>query len=122
MAAKERWSLLTGFSDIETFWRGLFFEDDDSALGDSIVLGLPGPGDRGDRGEDAMACFAADREEEGGEIGGGPLRGRGVCGGSSALGDTGLVEKMRLLTALDESLGLERLGHRSLSGRSWLAR
>lgn len=116
MAAKERWSLLTGFSDITTFWRSLSFEDDDSALGEPIALRLPG--DRGDRGGDAMECFATDREEEGRESGGGPLRVRGVCGGSSALGDTGLVEKMRLLTALDESLGLERLGHRSLSGRS----
>lgn len=112
--------MLTGFSDIETFWRSLSFEDADSALGESIVLGLPG--DRGDRGGDVMACFAADREEDGGDSGGGPLRVRGICGGSSALGDTGLVEKMRLLTALVESLGLERLGHRSLSGRSWLAR
>lgn len=121
VAANERWSLLTGFSDIETFWRSFSFEDDDSDLGECIVLGLLG--DRGDRGGDTRPCFEADREEEeGGESGGGPLRGRGVCGGSSALGDTGLVEKIRLFTVLVGSLGLEILGHRSLSGRSWLAR
>lgn len=111
--------MLTGFSDIETFCRSLSFEDDDSALGKSIVLGPQG--ECGDRGGDTMACFETDREEEeeeDEESGGGPLRGRTVSGGSSALGDTGLVEKMRLLTVLDESLGLEIFGHRLLSGHS----